>query len=192
MPIDNINSSISGKVPDSCTDLTSTWIRRDCPCPKEQFERLGKKPKRLRNAESLMTERPLLAVTGKRHCIFILWRTKRWVLQSQWPRVQEKPFLLQGFMFTLFMYLQKKVQHSQLPSLLLWRVFKTYTYRIYVFFFLYFQRQKIGSLPHLQKRKGNSLIWWATGISVNFSWVWSPWLNILTHWCYRCSKVTVL
>lgn len=41
MPTDNIDSSISGKVPDSCTDLTSTWIRRDCPCPKEQFEMLG-------------------------------------------------------------------------------------------------------------------------------------------------------
>lgn len=154
MPIDNINSSISGKVPDSCTDLTSTWIRRDCPCPKEQFERLGKKPKRLRNAESLMTERPLLAVTGKRHRIFILWRTKRWVLQSQWPRVQEKPFLLQGFMFTRFMYLQKRVQHSQLPSLLLWRAFKTYAYRIYGFFFIFPKAEnRISSPPTKEERK---------------------------------------
>lgn len=32
MPTDNIHSSISGKVPDSCTDFTSTWTRRDCPC----------------------------------------------------------------------------------------------------------------------------------------------------------------
>lgn len=38
MPTDNMHSSISGKVPDSCTDFTSTWTRRDCPCSTERFD----------------------------------------------------------------------------------------------------------------------------------------------------------
>lgn len=38
MPTDRIRSSISGRVPDSCTDFTSTWTRRDCPCTTHNFK----------------------------------------------------------------------------------------------------------------------------------------------------------
>lgn len=38
MPTDNTHSSIRGKVPDSCTDFTSTWTLRDCPCITDNFK----------------------------------------------------------------------------------------------------------------------------------------------------------
>lgn len=38
MPTDRIRSSIRGRVPDSCTDFTSTWTRRDCPCTTHNFK----------------------------------------------------------------------------------------------------------------------------------------------------------
>lgn len=39
-PTDNMDSSMRGNVPDSCTDFTSTWMRCDWPCTPRECEEL--------------------------------------------------------------------------------------------------------------------------------------------------------
>lgn len=184
MPTDNMDSSISGKVPDSCTDFTSTWIRRDCPCPNEPFEMLVKK-KQQKNIKCWKFNSRETSTGSHWQGVLYFSFGKNQVLQSQWSSVQEiPPPAPRLYICRIDEGTEKiKVQHAATPQFTFLEGFQTYPYRI---LFLIFLKAENGifSLPT------NSLIWWATGISVSFSWLRSPWLKILTHWWYQCSKVT--